>query len=93
MDYSQFHVVINIEYLAIMHKKAMEKASINIIRETHSKEMEKNRVKKFANYFILDEQASSRTTTKNAKVDFEYNWFTTIVKKTWQHLHEHLRAS
>ncbi len=55
MDYSQFHVVINIEYLTIMHKKVMEKASINIIRETHSKEMEKNRVKKLATYFIIDE--------------------------------------
>jgi hypothetical protein len=38
-----------------MHKKVMEKASINIIRETHSKEMEKNRVKKLATYFIIDE--------------------------------------
>jgi hypothetical protein len=38
-----------------MHKKAMEKASINIIRETRFKEMEKNRVKKFAAYFIVDE--------------------------------------
>ncbi len=55
MDYSQSHVVINIEYLAIMHKKAMEKASINIIRETRSKEMERNKVKKFATYFIVDE--------------------------------------
>ncbi len=39
-------------------------------------------VKKSTTYFIVDEQTSEQhATTKNARVDFEYNWSTTIVKK------------
>ncbi len=44
MDYSQFHVVINVEYLAIMHKKAMEKVDTKVIKKTRCKEKEENRV-------------------------------------------------
>jgi hypothetical protein len=40
MDYSQSHVETSVEYLEVMHKKAMEKASIKVIRETHCKERE-----------------------------------------------------
>jgi hypothetical protein len=45
----------NVEYLAIMCKKAMEKASAKVIRETSQKEREENRVKKFATYFTTNE--------------------------------------
>jgi hypothetical protein len=47
--------VINVEYLAIMHKKAMEKVDVEVIRKTRCKEREENRVKKFATYFTIDE--------------------------------------
>lgn len=57
MDYSKFHVVISAEYLTIMHKKAMEKEIIKVIKETCHKEREENMVKKFATYFIVDEHA------------------------------------
>jgi hypothetical protein len=50
--------VINVEYLIVMHKKAIEKATIKIIRETRCKEREENRVQKFATYFNVDEQTS-----------------------------------
>jgi hypothetical protein len=33
MGYSQFHLVINVKYLAIMRKKVMEKAVLEVIRK------------------------------------------------------------
>jgi hypothetical protein len=54
--------VINVEYLAIMHKKAMEKVDV-----------EENRVKKSTTYFIVNEQTLQCATTRSARVDFEYN--------------------
>jgi hypothetical protein len=47
--------MISVEYLAIMHKKVMEKVVTKVNKETHYKEREENRVKKSANYFIVDE--------------------------------------
>jgi hypothetical protein len=38
-----------------------------------------NRVRKFANYFIVDEWAFQRASTISAKADFEYNLYATIV--------------
>jgi hypothetical protein len=40
-----------------------------------------NRVKIFANYFIANEWAFQRATTKSARVDFEYNCYATIVRE------------
>jgi hypothetical protein len=74
--------VISVEYLVVMHKKAMVKAIIKVIRETHYKEREENMVKKSTTYFIVDEQTSKQcATTRSVGIDFEYNWFTTVVKK------------
>jgi hypothetical protein len=73
--------VISVEYLAIMHKKAMEKAIVNVIKKTHHKEREENRVRKFANYFIAYEHAFQCATTRSARINFEYNWYTTIVRE------------
>jgi len=42
-----------------MCKKAIEKAIVKVIRETHHKEKEENRVKKFATYFTIDEPCIS----------------------------------
>ncbi len=64
-----------------MRKKAMEKAIEDVIKETCHKKWEENKVRKSANYFTIDEQASQCTTTKNARAYFEYNWFTIIVRK------------
>jgi hypothetical protein len=66
-----------------MCKKAMEKAIIKVIMETRHKEKEENRVKIFATYFPIDEHAFQCVATRSAKVDFEYNWSTTIVKEAW----------
>jgi hypothetical protein len=55
MDYSQFHVMINVEYLTIMCKKVMEKATTKIIRETCRKEREENKVRKSTTYLTIDE--------------------------------------
>jgi hypothetical protein len=65
--------VINVEYLAIMHKKAMEKVDVEVIRKTRCKEREENRVKKSTTYFIVNEQTLQCATTRSARVDFEYN--------------------
>ncbi len=51
--------------------------------ETRHKEKEENRVKIFATYFPIDEHAFQCVATRSAKVDFEYNWSTTIVKEAW----------
>jgi hypothetical protein len=40
-----------------MCKKAMEKASAKVIRETCHKEREENKVRKFTTYFTIDEHA------------------------------------
>jgi hypothetical protein len=45
----------NAEYLVIMHKKVMEKAIAEAIRETHRKEREENKAKKSTTYFNVDE--------------------------------------
>jgi hypothetical protein len=82
--------MISVEYLAIMCKKAMEEATTKIIRETRRKESEKNKVKIYVTYFIIDEHGSQRATTRNAIAYFECNWSTTIVKEVGQHMHEHL---
>ncbi len=58
MDYEQSHVVISVKYLAIMRKKAMEKAIAAVIKETCYKKMEENKVKKSTIYFTTDEHAS-----------------------------------
>jgi len=81
MDYLQSHVMISVEYLTITHKKAMEKVGAKVIRETCHKKREENMVRKFATYFIINEQASHSAATKSAKVDFEYNWSTIVVKE------------
>jgi hypothetical protein len=39
------HVKTNVEYLVVMRKKAMEKATIKVIRETRHKEREEIRLK------------------------------------------------
>jgi hypothetical protein len=65
MDYLQSHVMINVEYLVVIRKKAMEKAWAKVIRETCCKEKEENKVKKFATYFITDEHASQNVATRN----------------------------
>jgi hypothetical protein len=57
MDYSQSHVETSVEYLIVLHKKAMEKAAIKVIKETRHNEKEENTVRKFPNYFIVDERA------------------------------------
>ncbi len=57
MDYLQSHVMISPKYLAIICKKAMEKAGAEVIRETCRKEREKNKVRKFITYFNIDEHA------------------------------------
>jgi len=44
--------VTNVEYLVVMCKKAMAKATEQVIKETLHKEMEQNKVRKFATYFI-----------------------------------------
>lgn len=93
MDYSQSHVMTNAEYLVIMHKKVMEKAIAEAIRETHRKEREENKAKKSTTYFNVDEWTFQHVTTKSVRADFEYNWFAAIIREAWQHLHEHLRAS
>jgi hypothetical protein len=49
--------VISVEYFTVLHKKAMEKATTKVNKETHYKEREENRIKKFAIYFIINEQA------------------------------------
>jgi hypothetical protein len=59
----------------------MEKEIENVIKETCHKKWGGNKVRKFANYFIIDEQASQCATTKSARIYFEYNWFTTIVRE------------
>lgn len=65
MDYLQSHVMINVEYLATIRKKAMEKACAEVIRETCCKEKEENKVRKFVTYFTTDEHAFQNVTTKN----------------------------
>ncbi len=47
-------------------------------------------VRKFATYFIEDEQTFQQEVTKSGKTYFKYNWSTTIVKETKQHIHEHM---
>ncbi len=42
-------------YLEVMCKKAMENVVAKVIRETHRKEKEENRVRKSTNYLIVDE--------------------------------------
>jgi hypothetical protein len=74
--------MISVEYLAIICKKAMEKASVAIIGETCRKEREENKVRKFATYFTINEQACQNAATKNGRANFEYNWSTTSIKKT-----------
>jgi len=93
VEYSQFHAMTSAEYLAIMCKKAMGKVVVKAIKETHHKEREKNRAKTSAIYFNVDEWAFQRVATRSVRADFDYNWFATIVRETWQCLHEHLRAS
>jgi hypothetical protein len=66
-----------------MCKKAMEKLVVKVIRETHCKEREENRVRKFANYFTANERAFQCVFTKSARVHFQYNWFVIVVKETW----------
>ncbi len=66
-----------------MHKKVMEKVVVKAINETHRKEREENKAKKSAIYFNADESTFQHAVTKSARVDFEYNWFATIVKETW----------
>jgi hypothetical protein len=73
----------NDEYLTIMCEKVMEKVVVKVIKETHCKEMEKNKAKRSTTYFNVDEWAFLHVATKSARVDFEYNWFPTIVKETW----------
>jgi hypothetical protein len=63
----------NVEYLIIMHKRAMEKAITKAIRETCHKEREENRVIKSTNYLITDERTSQCVVTRIARIDFEYN--------------------
>jgi hypothetical protein len=41
-----------------MHKKATEKVVVKAIKETCRKEREENKVRIFANYFIVDEWVS-----------------------------------
>jgi hypothetical protein len=36
--------VTNAKYLIVMHEKAMEKVVVEVIRETHRKEREENKV-------------------------------------------------
>jgi hypothetical protein len=48
----------NVEYLAIIRKKAMEKVGVEAFRETCCKEKEENKVREFAIYFITNEHAS-----------------------------------
>ncbi len=91
MDYLQLHVMISVEYLAIICKKAMEKVGVEVIRETCCKEMEENKVKFFVT--TIDEHAFQSVATRNARANFEYNWSTTTIKETGQHLHEDLQAS
>jgi hypothetical protein len=74
--------MISPKYLAIICKKAMEKAGAEVIRETCRNEREKNKVRKSITYFNIDEHAYQNATTKNARVDVEYNWFITTIKKT-----------
>ncbi len=93
MDYLQFHVMNNVEYLAVIRKKAMEKVGVEAFKETCCKEKEANKVREFATYFITNEHASQNVATRNARADFEYNWSTTVIKETGQHLHEHFQAS
>ncbi len=47
-------------------------------------------VRKSAIYLTKDEQASQQEATKSGKTHFKYNWSTTIVKETKEHIHEHM---
>jgi hypothetical protein len=76
-----------------MHKKIMDKAIAKIIRETRHKEREENRVQNLQLVSLQMNMQSQYAATRSARTNFEYNWSTTIVKETGQHLHEHLRAS
>ncbi len=81
MEYLQFHVVTSVEDLVVMCKRAMEKATEEVIREMHRKEREENKVRKFATYFIEDDWASYCVAIKSARANFEYNWSATIVRE------------
>jgi hypothetical protein len=76
-----------------MHKKVMEKVATKVIRKTHCKEKEENRVKKYVIYYTIDEQASQHVAIRSARAIFEYNWSIIVVNEAKQHLHEHVRAS
>jgi len=43
VDYNQSHIVTFYEYLQILHKKVMDKKSIEIIKEQRKKEREKTK--------------------------------------------------
>jgi hypothetical protein len=73
-----------------MCKKAMEKASEKIIRETCHKEREEKRVQKFTTYFTANEQAFQRPAIRSARAKFECNWFRIVVREAKQCLYEHL---
>ncbi len=68
-----------------MHEKAMEKTATQVISETHCKKREENRVKKYVNYFTIDEQASQHAAMRSVRANFEYNWSIIVVNEARQH--------
>jgi hypothetical protein len=71
----------SIEYLIVMCKKAMEKATKDVIKETCCKKWEENMVRKFANYLPINLKTSQHVTTSNVRANCEYNWSATIVRE------------
>jgi hypothetical protein len=69
------------EYLTVMCKNATEKLVAKVIRETHRKEREENKVAKFANYFTTNERASQCVFTRRARAHFQYIWSAIVVKE------------
>jgi hypothetical protein len=64
IDYSQYHIVTSNQYLNIMRKKAMDKATTREIKEDRQKEREEKRLKIVIDVGFVVDQTTQKTIEK-----------------------------
>ncbi len=87
IDYSQSHVVTFVDYLNVLHKKVINKTSVDNIKEAQVKEREDKWTKKVANAQGIATKVVQKIANKIAKVKFVVVWSITTISRVGDWFH------
>jgi replicative DNA helicase len=91
VDYSKSYVFFY-QYIDILHKKAMDKTTIEEIKEVRQKEKKEKNPKKCIQMVIRLENATYRLLKKCASINFVSTWILNVVREVGDCFHNNFNV-